>query len=327
MEFLAGEKLTKAMRELCKQRPLKIAIAYWGKNALTLLELHSNRKDTRVLCCLKGGKSHPDVIKRFGNRAKQIDNLHAKVIWSPQAAIVGSANASSNGLPEEEKSARGLVEAGIHVADKKTLKQIEKWFDRECGRATVITLNDLDDARKALEARKRKFAEQERKLTKPSLIEALRADDVREDVYFYLYEHYNSNEEDDQAIPDAKKNYPGLDVDPYFFSESPRNGYFPARSYLIDVRYHNRTIPGKIYRRKTFDHPQIEQVQVDGEDVWRMFVSVTDPKDFPYVLEKDDKKLIKAAARELWEEGRKGVEDDRIISLQRTKSILRGHIT
>jgi hypothetical protein len=66
MEFLAGEKLTKAMRELCKQRPLKIAIAYWGKNALTLLELHSNRKDTRVLCCLKGGKSHPERTICYG---------------------------------------------------------------------------------------------------------------------------------------------------------------------------------------------------------------------------------------------------------------------
>jgi hypothetical protein len=326
MEFLAEKKLTKAMKELCKQRPLKIAIAYWGKKALTLLKLDSNRMDTQVLCCLKGGKSHPDVIKRFGNRAKQIDNLHAKVIWSPQAAIVGSANASSNGLPEEEKSARGLVEAGVHVADKKTLKQIEKWFDHEYGRARGITPDDLDDARKALEARQRKFAERAQKPTKQSLIEALRADDVREDVYFYLYKNDNSNEEYDQAEPDAKKDYPGLNVEPYFFQNPPPNGYFPANSYLIDVHYHNQT-PGGIYYRKTFPRPQIEQVQVGGEDPWRMFVFKTDPKDFPYVLEKDDKKLIKVAARELWEKGGKGVEHDSIISLQRTKSILRNHLT
>jgi hypothetical protein len=91
-----------------------IAIAYWGADALTLLKVKPKRRNVRVVCCLKGGKSDPDIIAKFKKRAKQHDKLHAKVIWTPHAAVVGSANASSNGLPEEDFKATGLIEAGVY---------------------------------------------------------------------------------------------------------------------------------------------------------------------------------------------------------------------
>src|SRR5688572_704206 len=98
------------MKRLSKAKNLRIAIAYWGADSLKMLGLNPKHTDLRLVCCLKGGKSDPDEIKKFGRRCRQNDKLHAKVIWSPKAAIVGSANASSNGLPEEETMAKGLIE-------------------------------------------------------------------------------------------------------------------------------------------------------------------------------------------------------------------------
>ena len=104
MKFLTGGMLTDAMRRLGKKKgKRKIAIAYWGNKALKLLKLDANDKNISILCCLRGGKSDPDVIKRFKSGARQCDSLHAKVIWTPDEAIVGSANASSNGMPSEKR--------------------------------------------------------------------------------------------------------------------------------------------------------------------------------------------------------------------------------
>jgi hypothetical protein len=131
MKFLYGAAPTRRIKELCETPGrVDLAIAYLGSRALELLPLDPSKKDVRVVCCLSGGKSAPEVIRQFGDRARQLDNLHAKVIWTKAGAIVGSANASSNGLPEEELLADGLLEAGMFVHEQTELDQIETWFQR-----------------------------------------------------------------------------------------------------------------------------------------------------------------------------------------------------
>jgi hypothetical protein len=131
MTFLYGSNLTREIKRLCEE-PAKIdlAVAYWGSRALDILALDPTRSNVRVICCLRGGKSAPEVVERFGERARQRDDLHAKVIWTESAAIVSSANASSNGLPDEEDLANGLLEAGVFVDDQSELKRIGLWFDK-----------------------------------------------------------------------------------------------------------------------------------------------------------------------------------------------------
>jgi hypothetical protein len=150
MSFLVGDRLTTEMRRLASgSGKTKIAIAYWGSDALKRLQINPTREDLSVICCLRGGQSDPEVVKLFGERCVQSDNLHAKVIWTPAEAIVGSANASSNGLPEEEKTAPGLIEAGVHVTEPQVLKEIEVWFDKLFERASTIRPEDLDAAKVA----------------------------------------------------------------------------------------------------------------------------------------------------------------------------------
>jgi len=66
------------------------------------------------------------------------------------AAIVGSANASSNGLPEEDFKATGLIEAGVYLDDPATLAEIQTWFHELYSvRACKIKASDLKKARLA----------------------------------------------------------------------------------------------------------------------------------------------------------------------------------
>lgn len=150
MRFLKGDELVANMQRLVSYSPAKIAIAYWGVDALRRLDkLDPNRTDLKIICCLSGGKSAPEIIEQFGDRARQNDRLHAKVIWTPSGAIVGSANASSNGLPDEEKGIGGLIEAGAFVDDAANLTVIESWFDDLYRHSQCIEESDLKAAREA----------------------------------------------------------------------------------------------------------------------------------------------------------------------------------
>lgn len=156
MRFLEGGSLTNEMRRLVQGRDaIKIAIAYWGSDALSRLKINPKRENMQILCCLKGGKSAPEVIEQFGAQARQNHKLHAKVIWTPSEAIVGSANASSNGLPEEEKAIDGLIEAGVHINGPQELSLIESWFDNLYQTSQPITKADLEAA---TEARAKRFS-------------------------------------------------------------------------------------------------------------------------------------------------------------------------
>jgi hypothetical protein len=151
MEFLADGQLTRKMIDLASSRQVrKMAIAYWGADALKLMKIDPRDRKVKCVCCLQNGKSDPSVIKKFGSRAPQADHLHAKIIWTPRGAIVGSANASSNGLPEEEFAAKGLIEAGFYTTDSKQLKSISVWFDHLFNkRARKILKSDLEAAEAA----------------------------------------------------------------------------------------------------------------------------------------------------------------------------------
>src|SRR5271166_2202225 len=174
MQFLQGHQLTRALRSLATEKTrLKLAIAYWGSNSLALLGLNPDRSDLEIVCCLKAGKSDPNVISRFRSKARQNDKLHAKVIWSQEQAIVSSANASSSGMPEEEQLAPGLIEAGILVEEPRELAEIRRWFDQLYAEANPITRADLSAAAVARENRLWGRGEPAR-VNKRSLVEALR---------------------------------------------------------------------------------------------------------------------------------------------------------
>ena len=68
-------------------------------------------------------------MAKYRGRIKTYDKLHAKVYLSERGAIVGSANASSNGLNYEGRKNQGWAEAGIFIHEEGILKEIENWFN------------------------------------------------------------------------------------------------------------------------------------------------------------------------------------------------------
>jgi hypothetical protein len=300
VDFLAGQQLTKATRAVVARRgPVKAAIAYWGKDALQLLRLNPRRKTTKIICCLQNGKSDPSIIAKFGSRARHSDKLHAKVIWTPTAAIVGSANASSNGLPEEEDLITGLIEAGIYIEDENILNAIESWFDQQFRKAKKVKKADLKRAQIARDER-RWGGKLGGRTSKRSFIAAIKGgkkEFLNQSIYFVVFDTYLTRKREKQARSWAKINQskiqnrvvmPSLKWNWLDYYDDWRP--FPKDSYLIDVFYNGRkTTVGS--PTKTFH----TRVAYDGLE----YVLNGSKVHFGYDITAKDKRVIKLASKEL----------------------------
>lgn len=136
-KFLTEEKqqIFDCVQELCdKTTPLKIAVSYWGDQALEKTGLQSrintDPKTVQVLCDLESGSCNPDEIQKLIDADVQVNSLkglHAKVWISENMIVIGSANASSNGLNFDND---GLREAAVCLTNESFAKTVTNWFDR-----------------------------------------------------------------------------------------------------------------------------------------------------------------------------------------------------
>jgi hypothetical protein len=329
--FLEGHQLTSELKHIVRRKgPVKIAVAYWGSSGLELLGINPNRKDLTIVCCLKGGKSDPDVIKQFGKRAKQNDRLHAKIIWTSRAAIVSSANASSNGLPEEENSAAGLIEAGVLISDPKQLKSIEKWVDRLHAMSRPIGKAELDAAR--LARNKRLWGIPNARQKKQPLIDALREGGKlefdKQRIFFLFCKELATNKELTAARTIVREGKSTISRT-YRISESQLSDvdyYFdwpaiPPNAYLIDCDFKNRGwhVAGLF---KSFDTRKTWQILHSDGEIQRLTLVKPASRTFPYTLPLRDRRIIRESADNLWKEASGGA-DARFISIQDAAPILR----
>jgi hypothetical protein len=331
MEFLQGHQLTRALRSLATEKTrLKLAVAYWGSNSLSLLGLDPNRSDLEIVCCLKAGKSDPNVISRFRSKARQNDKLHAKVIWSRERAIVSSANVSSNGIPEEEQSATGLIEAGALVDEPRELANIRRWFDRLYAEAKPITKADLSAAAAAREQRTWGRAEPGRMKKRP-LMEALREggrlEFSKQRIYFVISKLQQSMRYEAATKRFVRKQATKLETTLNVSRKALGDltwytGWtnLPKGAVLIEcivvkdrIRY--------ISICKTFDVQPNWFIKPGSERERVTFALPSGFKGFDYLLRKHDKEVIRASYHDLWNTGR-GDQHGRIISLVDAAPIL-----
>src|SRR5690606_37875184 len=90
-----------------------------------------------------------------GVQLKQRDRLHAKLYLGQDEMVVGSANASANGLGAEGHEATHLCELGARTACPDALAQAAEWFDRQWSVGRRITPRDLAAAKAAWKSRRR----------------------------------------------------------------------------------------------------------------------------------------------------------------------------
>ena len=131
--FLTGSELSAAIRYVLGGSDLRCAVAFWGKGSSDLVNRQSGTRDLRIVCDISMGGCHPDALRRFGAPdnadVRYHDGLHAKVYLSDRGVVVGSANASDNGIGFGFQGAI-LAEAGtFHTQASVAWTKASEWFD------------------------------------------------------------------------------------------------------------------------------------------------------------------------------------------------------
>jgi hypothetical protein len=157
LKFIEGDKL---VEEFCALRSqdahADIAVAFWGRGAATELKINKDGHP-RIICNLESGACDPDEIKKMKDAGLEIRShrqLHAKVYFTETGAIVGSANASTNGLAMQG-SFSAWREANILFDDSATLKELRTWFDKIWKVARDISDDDIKNARRIWKERRK----------------------------------------------------------------------------------------------------------------------------------------------------------------------------
>lgn len=126
----------------------KMAVAFWGDGALRKLGIPRPGLLIEAICNLESGSCNPFEIRKLrdasGISLKTHKRLHAKVYWTPSAAVLGSSNASSNGLAVEGQEVLSWAEANLLVDRPKLLAELSIWFDRLFGEGREISDRDLE---------------------------------------------------------------------------------------------------------------------------------------------------------------------------------------
>jgi PLD-like domain len=138
------------------------AVAYWGKGSMKRLGLDSFNGKIRIICDLWSLSCNPNELQKLLDRnfkLKTKDGLHAKVYLTSNKIVIGSANASINGLGEEDKNEDNNheLEAAIVSEDDDIICAANKWFERHWKAAKTIDKDLLDEVRPFWKRRKRSF--------------------------------------------------------------------------------------------------------------------------------------------------------------------------
>ena len=154
MHFLTGVDIQTQVQTIASRSgEVMAAVAYWGKGAAerTGLSGHEDRASVRIICDLLSGACNPneiEALQRLGFSINTLDRLHAKVWIGGDDVIVGSANASQNGLlGEGEKAANANVEAAVMSHDPALARRLAAWFELQWDASTEIEKRHLVRAR------------------------------------------------------------------------------------------------------------------------------------------------------------------------------------
>lgn len=129
---------------------LDIAVAFWGTGAVEQLGLDDSKKSYRILLDLTSGGSNPKVVAQLmklrPKLVRCVDRLHAKAFIGKSEAVIGSANASANGLGAEGSEATHWCELGLATKAPSDVAAAQAWFKTQWGRSKSITPRMLADA-------------------------------------------------------------------------------------------------------------------------------------------------------------------------------------
>lgn len=137
---------------------MKCAVAFWGKGAQNLFET-VRHKNIQIVCNLTTGGTNPEPIKAIqdmGTAIKQVNTLHAKIFYTDQGCIIGSANAFANGLTLQGNELDGWIEACYFIGpeNESEMTAVKAWFENLYTNSKKIELADLTFAKEKWDERR-----------------------------------------------------------------------------------------------------------------------------------------------------------------------------
>lgn len=148
MRFASGRALSEAIRAVMQGNDVRCAVAFWGAGSSSLV---SRPTASRIICDVTMGGTSAQALEELGapdlDTLRHVPALHAKLYLSSIGAVVGSPNASANGIGFGTDAAN--VEAGI-VLDPTDPCHAEAadWFEDMWDDSHRIGRREVDMARR-----------------------------------------------------------------------------------------------------------------------------------------------------------------------------------
>jgi Phosphatidylserine/phosphatidylglycerophosphate/cardiolipin synthases and related enzymes len=193
--FISGDENGLEIKKILSCDNIRCAVAFWGMDIAN--EIIKSSSNIKIICNLRSGACNPSAIEKLiknGTQIKTNDDLHAKVYISDDLVIVGSANASSNGLGYEDSEISGWIEASIVTSNHEVNEKASSWFENLWDCSSLVNEAMLEDA-KQLWSRKRasRLSRNKIKLTKLSQILASELSEFKDtDQYIAIWKEHLS---------------------------------------------------------------------------------------------------------------------------------------
>jgi hypothetical protein len=203
IQFLTEEDVAAKIRRL--DRPRRMAVAFWGSGSIKALGLDSG-DPIQIVCNLTSGGTNPSVIReliRRGHGVRSDPRLHGKIYLGKGKTIIGSSNASANGLALEGNELKNWIEANVLTDDAEIVRRSSAQFERSWARSEEITETMLRKAESDFRTRRRVAPIIGQ--TDPDLLTALsEAPQMFRNRNIYLV-IYRAHDRDD--LPDARRGF------------------------------------------------------------------------------------------------------------------------
>jgi hypothetical protein len=150
MKFVHSSELSKRIRNVLGGRRSDMAVAFWGNGACKRLAITREAIGSRVACDARSGGCNPSAISDLLDckvAIVDVPGLHAKVYIGEQGVVITSANASVNGLGEEDDEVSEILEAGYLTKRPGDVEIARQWFETVFKRGVPVTKADLPELR------------------------------------------------------------------------------------------------------------------------------------------------------------------------------------
>jgi sugar-specific transcriptional regulator TrmB len=169
-----------------KAKWIRCAVAYWGKGASDTILKELKTQDIIIIANAFSGGCNPaeieKLIENFHGKVYSDEYLHAKVYCSNLGVVIGSANASTNGLGIEGTNATSLNEAVIFSQNYEIIKNVRSWFDKIVNenKCNLIDKSDLAIIKENYERRAKGI------IFKKRFLDSVLYGDYKENIYIVV---------------------------------------------------------------------------------------------------------------------------------------------